>query len=115
MCFKTLPRNDLETLREESAADKLNLNNGVEGLKESIHEKFSGLMQEMGNMGEVKLDRGDDDFKNYGLYIMVKFGGARSSATLQRLSASVHSGGEKSVTSAIYMMALQELTRDAMI
>ena len=109
------PRNDLETLREESAADKLKLNDGVEGLKESIHEKFSGLMQEMGNMGEVKLDRGDDDFKNYGLYIMVKFGGARSSALMQRLSASVHSGGEKSVTSAIYMMALQELTRDAMI
>ena len=105
----------MEKLREESAADKLKLNDGVEGLKDSIHEKFHGLMHEMGNTGEVKLDKGDDDFKSYGLYIMVKFGGARSSSQLQRLSASVHSGGEKSVTSAIYMMALQELTRDAVL
>ena len=85
----------------------------MEVLTDRINEKFSALMKEMGNVGEVELQKSDDDFKNYGLYIMVKFGGARNNSVgLHRLSASVHSGGEKSVSTAIYMMALQELTRD---
>ena len=85
----------------------------MEVLTERINEKFSALMVDMGNLGAVELHKSDDDFKNYGLHIMVKFGGARNNSIgLQRLSATVHSGGEKSVTTAVYMMALQELTRD---
>ena len=38
---------------------------------------------------------------------MVKF---RDSESLQPLSGSVQSGGEKSVTTALYIMALQEMT-----
>lgn len=88
----------------------------MEVLTERINEKFSALMVDMGNLGAVELHKSDDDFKNYGLHIMVKFGGARNNSIgLQRLSATVHSGGEKSVTTAVYMMALQELTRDAML
>ena len=57
----------------------------------------------------VCLHKGDEDldFKHYGLKIMVKF---RDSESLQPLSGSVQSGGEKSVTTALYIMALQEMT-----
>ena len=66
-------------------------------------------MAEMGFAGEVGLDKGDGDldFKNYGLKIMVKF---REKESLQLLASSVQSGGEKSVTTALYIMALQEMT-----
>ena len=66
-------------------------------------------MGDMGYAGEVGLDKGDGDldFKNYGLKIMVKF---RDRESLQLLASSVQSGGEKSVTTALYIMALQEMT-----
>merc|ERR1719510_2206338 len=67
-------------------------------------------MDKMNFAGEVNLNKGehDLDFKNYGLEIFVKF---HDKDKLQPLSSSVQSGGEKSVTTALYMMALQELTQ----
>ena len=116
LCVDAASRNKLHGLREKAVEEKRKLNVEVEALKESINEKFSSLMEEMGNVGAVELQKSDDDFKNYGLYIMVKFSGARNNSFgLQRLNATHHSGGEKSVSTAIYMMALQELTRDAFI
>jgi chromosome segregation ATPase len=63
-------------------------------------------MEQMGFAGSVILHQGDHelDFKNYGLQILVKF---RNKDSLQPLSSSVQSGGEKSVTTALYIMALQ--------
>lgn len=69
--------------------------------------------------GEVKLTKGggdrrrsdDDDtntgnFKDWGIEIRVKF---REASKLQALSARVQSGGERSVSTIMYLMALQEL------
>lgn len=55
--------------------------------------------------------RGDDDsnagnFKDWGIQIRVKF---REGSKLQALSARVQSGGERSVSTIMYLMALQEL------
>lgn len=49
-----------------------------------------------------------DDYRNYGIKIRVKY---RSSEPLLDLSASHHSGGERAVATALYMLAMQELTQ----
>lgn len=48
------------------------------------------------------------DFDQYGLQIRVKF---RDVEELQELTRHFQSGGERTVTTAIYMIALQELSR----
>lgn len=51
-------------------------------------------------------DSSPRDFKEWGIEIRVKF---REKSKLQVLSAQVHSGGERSVSTIMYLMALQEL------
>ena len=58
----------------------------------------------MGFAGEVVLHKGnsDLDLANYGLKILVKF---REEEALQPLAGCTQSGGEKSVTTALYIMS----------
>ena len=49
----------------------------------------------------------EDDYKSYGVSIKVKF---RDETELAELSRGRQSGGEMSVTTAVYMLALQEMT-----
>ncbi|KAL7553665.1 hypothetical protein ACHAWF_016964 [Thalassiosira exigua] len=79
----------------------------------SVSEKFSEYMKEVGCAGEVKLftagadaKEGVFNFKQWGVEIRVKF---RESSTLQVLSAQTHSGGERSVSTIMYLMGLQNL------
>merc|ERR1719215_1893043 len=68
-------------------------------------------MQDLNCAGEVVLSGSDNaeigtyNFKNWGVEIRVRF---RQAGTLQVLSAQRHSGGERSVSTIMYMMALQE-------
>ena len=72
---------------------------------------FSGYMADLGCAGEIKLATGgsaeeNSNFSNWGIEIRVKF---REKSSLQTLSAQVQSGGERSVSTIMYLMALQEL------
>jgi chromosome segregation ATPase len=60
--------------------------------------------------GEVVLKKGDseDEFDKYGVGIKVKY---RDTEQLQELTAFHQSGGERSVATMVYMIALQELTK----
>ena len=49
----------------------------------------------------------EDDYKSYGVSIKVKF---RDETDLAELSRGRQSGGEMSVSTAVYMLALQEMT-----
>ena len=49
-----------------------------------------------------------EDYEKYGIQIKVKF---RDSEQLRVLTQHQQSGGERSVSTVLYMMALQELTR----
>jgi chromosome segregation ATPase len=49
-----------------------------------------------------------ENYKQYGIRIRVKF---RDSDQLQELTSSYQSGGERSVSTVLYMMALQELAK----
>jgi chromosome segregation ATPase len=82
----------------------------LEALVSRISEQFSTFFEHMGFAGCVQLNKGkhEDDFGNYGFDVLVKF---RNKLPLQRLDPFKQSGGERSVSTALYMMALQSMTK----
>ncbi|XP_034233676.1 structural maintenance of chromosomes protein 5 [Thrips palmi] len=78
-------------------------------LVDAISSNFSRYFKEMKCAGQVDLFTGNSehDYDNYGLRVRVKF---RDNEDLQDLNAHTQSGGERAVSTAIYMLALQELT-----
>ncbi|KAJ1526232.1 hypothetical protein ONE63_009389 [Megalurothrips usitatus] len=93
---------DMET-RENQWKTELN------DLVQTISSNFGRYFREMKCAGEVRLYTGNNehDYDNYGLQVMVKF---RDNEDLQELNAHTQSGGERAVSTAIYMLSLQELT-----
>jgi chromosome segregation ATPase len=78
----------------------------------SIDKKFGGYMRELGCTGEVALTKAEPQeneengsFKDWGIEIRVSF---REGVKPSVLSARVQSGGERSVSTIMYLMALQE-------
>ncbi|KAJ4767251.1 Structural maintenance of chromosomes protein 5 [Rhynchospora pubera] len=79
----------------------------LRNLVERINDTFCRNFQEMAVAGEVSLDEHDVDFDHYGILIKVKF---RQTSQLQVLSAHHQSGGERSVSTILYLVSLQDLT-----
>ena len=76
---------------------------------------FTVYMSEMGCTGEVRITKGPpqdnvatpkDNFRHWGLEIRVSF---REGCKAEVLSAQRHSGGERSVSTILYLMALQDM------
>lgn len=111
----------IDTISTKLEADKRDLSTclkDIDSLKEKwlptlrqlvgqINETFSHNFQEMAVAGEVLLDERDTDFDQYGIHIKVKF---RESGQLQVLSSHHQSGGERSVSTILYLVSLQDLT-----
>ncbi|XP_076169145.1 structural maintenance of chromosomes 5 isoform X2 [Ptiloglossa arizonensis] len=93
----------IEALREEWLKS-------LSEIVEKINSNFSLYFAAMGCAGEVILNQAENnmDFDQYGLKIRVKF---RDTDQLQELTRHHQSGGERAVTTAIYMISLQELSR----
>lgn len=72
-----------------------------------INETFSRNFEEMAVAGEVCLDEHGVDYDKYGILIKVKF---RQTGQLQVLSGHHQSGGERSVSTILYLVALQDIT-----
>ncbi|CAL5041228.1 unnamed protein product [Urochloa decumbens] len=79
----------------------------LQSLVSRINNTFSHNFQEMAVAGEVSLDEHGLDFDQYGILIKVKF---RQTSQLQVLSAHHQSGGERSVSTILYLVSLQDLT-----
>ncbi|CAG7733839.1 unnamed protein product [Allacma fusca] len=81
----------------------------LEDLIQRINDNFCKFFRQMQCVGEVTLDPGEDEnnFAKYGVKIRVKF---RSHEILQELGTQ-QSGGEKAITTALYILAIQELTK----
>ncbi|XP_078433795.1 structural maintenance of chromosomes 5 [Wolffia australiana] len=79
----------------------------LRNLVTKINETFSRNFKEMAVAGEILLDEQDMDFDKYGILIKVKF---RQTGDLQVLSAHHQSGGERSVSTILYLVSLQDLT-----
>jgi structural maintenance of chromosomes protein 5 len=81
-------------------------------LIEKVDSRFSRYMSELGCVGEVCLRQGragadkdeDSRFDDYGVEIRVSF---REGVKPSLLSARVQSGGERSVSTIMYLMAMQ--------
>lgn len=88
---------------------------------QEINDRFSAYMGEMECTGEVVLSKGGPDsrrgqpqnntletgnFKDWGIEIRVSF---RENCKAQVLNAQRHSGGERSVSTIMYLMAMQDM------
>ena len=78
-----------------------------------ISDVFGEAFRSIGCAGEVLLKRGNDqdptdDFETWSVDVMVKF---RETEKLQPLTAQTQSGGERSVSTIFYLLALQELAK----
>ena len=82
------------------------LDNGTNDMLDTINTHFSNLMHSLEYAGMVEKIITEDN-KN-GLRILVKF---RGTEDLTQLSFNAQSGGEKSVATALYIIALQEMTQ----
>jgi structural maintenance of chromosomes protein 5 len=87
----------------------------LENFVAKINCLFSKYMAEMACTGEVRLTKGESagdsnnqigKFKDWGIEILVSF---RENTRAQVLSARVQSGGERSVSTIMYLMALQDM------
>ncbi|RDW92462.1 hypothetical protein BP5796_01856 [Coleophoma crateriformis] len=80
---------------------------GLDSVVAEISEAFSYNFERIGCQGEVGVLK-DEDFNNWAIEIKVKF---RSNEPLQILDAQRQSGGERSVSTIFYLMALQSLAK----
>ncbi|XP_077370285.1 structural maintenance of chromosomes protein 5 isoform X2 [Festucalex cinctus] len=103
-------KNDaLIAFRQRMSQAKENWLNPLKELLEQINEKFSEFFRVMKCAGEVDLHVDhEDEYDKYGINIRVKF---HESSQLHELTQFHQSGGERSVSTMLYLMALQELNR----
>ncbi|KAF1333654.1 Structural maintenance of chromosomes protein 5, partial [Globisporangium splendens] len=113
-----------EIEREEADLQELEdvVNNGedkVSAIKESWHAQlkevvsqidssFKEFFKDIGCVGEIVLDDEDTDIAKWGIQRRAQF---RKNTKLTTMTAEEQSGGEKSVGTIMYLMALQSLTK----
>ncbi|KAM6363306.1 structural maintenance of chromosomes protein 5 [Pluvialis apricaria] len=102
-------KNELDDYRQKISQVKEKWLSPLKKLIEQINEKFSSFFSSMQCVGEVDLHvENEEEYDKYGIRIRVKF---HSSTELRELTPYHQSGGEKSVSTMLYLMALQELNR----
>ncbi|TPX38085.1 hypothetical protein SmJEL517_g00129 [Synchytrium microbalum] len=79
----------------------------ITALAAKINEKFSLLFKRIDCAGEVKVSE-NEDYDKWGIEILVCF---RVGQDLKELRAKVQSGGERAVSTMLYLLALQEFSR----
>ena len=78
----------------------------VESVTQKISVQFSHYMTDLSYDGEVELVK-KGTFDEYEIAMKVRF---REGETMSELSGHRHSGGERAVSTIMYLMALQEMT-----
>jgi chromosome segregation ATPase len=76
---------------------------------ETVDKRFTKYMSELGCVGEISLKHENDlnfSFKDYAVEIKVSF---RANVVPTVLSSRVQSGGERSVSTIMYLMAMQDM------
>lgn len=98
----------LDSLKMEIQSIKSKWLPKVTKMIQRIDKHFSNYFKEMNLDGHVQLVTHErEDFDRWELNILVKF---REDQQLQRLSWQRQSGGERSVTTILYLLSLQEIT-----
>ncbi|KAI8923877.1 hypothetical protein BC831DRAFT_513829 [Entophlyctis helioformis] len=98
---------NLETLRARMAETKDNWTTQLTNIVERVSLAFSSAFERIGCAGEVRIAQ-NDDYAKWGIEILVKF---RDHEKLQLLTGTRQSGGERSVSTMLYLIALQQLSK----
>ncbi|KAI1239722.1 hypothetical protein IHE44_0011150 [Lamprotornis superbus] len=102
-------KNELNNYKQNISQVKEKWLNLLKVMIEQINGKFSKFFSSMQCVGEVDLHmENEEEYEKYGIRIRVKF---HSSTELHELTPYHQSGGEKTVSTMLYLMALQELNR----
>ncbi|XP_048359793.1 structural maintenance of chromosomes protein 5 isoform X1 [Sphaerodactylus townsendi] len=102
-------KEELDDFRQSISQVKEKWLNPLKQLVDQINDKFSSFFSSMQCAGDVDLHtENKEEYDKYGIRIRVKF---RSSTQLHELTPHHQSGGERSVSTMLYLMALQELNR----
>ncbi|XP_044302315.1 structural maintenance of chromosomes protein 5 isoform X3 [Varanus komodoensis] len=102
-------KKELDNYKQNISEVKERWLNPLKQLVDKINEKFSSFFSSMQCAGEVDLyTEKEEEYDKYGIRIRVKF---RSSTELHELTPHHQSGGERSVSTMLYLMSLQELNR----
>ncbi|XP_048383273.1 structural maintenance of chromosomes protein 5 isoform X2 [Stegostoma tigrinum] len=115
--FQSLP-NSLDEI-DASLNEERSRASCFTGLSSSVVDEYKRRKQEIESLSEelnrkkcelenYKLNISQEEYDKYGIRIRVKF---RSSTQLHELTPHHQSGGERSVSTMLYLMALQELNR----
>ncbi|KAG6841292.1 hypothetical protein C0991_012462 [Blastosporella zonata] len=106
---KTIERKQAEAERIEKSIKtaKEKWQPALEKLVASIGEKFSASFDRIGCAGEVRISQ-NEDYEKWAIDILVKF---RDTEKLQLLTGQRQSGGERSLTTILYLLSLTEEAR----
>ncbi|KAG5351347.1 hypothetical protein C0989_006899 [Termitomyces sp. Mn162] len=96
-----------EKIEKSIKAARDNWQPGLEKLVASIGEKFSASFDRIGCAGEVRISQ-HEDYEKWAIDILVKF---RDTEKLQLLTGQRQSGGERSLTTILYLLSLTEEAR----
>lgn len=100
-----------EVARAEIKIDKIKKQwyPALQALVNRVSEKFSAAFDRIGCAGEVKIsEKENDHYEQWGLDILVKF---RDSEQLHLLTGQRQSGGERALSTILFLMSLTELSR----
>ncbi|KAI8390360.1 hypothetical protein BD560DRAFT_6931 [Blakeslea trispora] len=79
----------------------------IHDLVNKINVKFKAAFERINCLGEIRVHE-SDDYDKWGIDIFVRF---RNTEKLQQLTGQRQSGGERSVTTILYLMSLQDLAK----
>ncbi|KAG6836487.1 hypothetical protein H0H93_007586 [Arthromyces matolae] len=96
-----------EKIERQIKSARDNWQPALEKLVASIGEKFSAAFDRIGCAGEVRISQ-HEDFEKWAIDILVKF---RDTEKLQLLTGQRQSGGERSLTTILYLLSLTEEAR----
>jgi structural maintenance of chromosomes protein 5 len=104
-------QNEIEKISGEITGYRKIWEPRLQRLVARVSDAFGQAFRSIGCAGEVLLKKGSkddptDDFETWSIEIMVKF---RETEELHVLTAQTQSGGERSVSTIFYLLALQEL------
>ncbi|KAJ7493281.1 P-loop containing nucleoside triphosphate hydrolase protein [Mycena galericulata] len=115
-CRRTIEQHEKAIDSMQRNADKIdrriktaraNWEPALQSLVTSIGKKFSAAFDRIGCAGEIRVRR-EEAYENWAIDILVKF---RDTENLQLLTGQRQSGGERSLTTILYLMSLTEEAR----
>lgn len=93
---------------ERISAEAEALRKALDAFVEGIDREFGRLFEAIGSRGAVAVDHRGDSARSWKLHISVQF---RKGRGLEVLSSGRQSGGEKSVSTILYLLAMQASTQ----